>query len=184
MARRYGGAGLGLVFVRRLARAMGGDLTVESRPGEGSRSPQVTLAAAPAKSARRNRGARTGAVKMLRVLCAEDNPYARIVLKTVLTELGHVIDFAGSGETAVATIERGEHDLVLMDVTLPGMDGIEATRAIRALGGPAARVPIIGISGRSEPRERDAALAAGMNAFMVKPVSPAGLAEAIAALGA
>ena len=134
----------------------------------------MTLAAAPARSAQRNRSARTGATKALRVLCAEDNPYARVVLKTVLTELGHAVDFAGSGEAAVAAIERGAHDLVLMDVTLPGMDGLAATRAIRALGGPAARVPIIGISGRSEPRERDAALAAGMNAFLVQAGEPGG----------
>ena len=118
----------------------------------------------------------------LRVLCAEDNPYARIVLNTVLAELGHAVDFAGTGEAAVAAVERGRHDLVLMDVTLPGMDGLAATRAIRALNGPAAHVAIIGISGRSEPRDAQTALAAGMNAFLVKPVSPAVLAEAIAAL--
>ena len=183
VARRYGGAGLGLVFVRRLARAMGGDLTVTSAPGEGSAfCLSVTVEIAPKKSARRNRTAKTGATKALRVLCAEDNPYARIVLKTVLNELGHAVDFAGSGEAAVAAVERGAHDLVLMDVTLPGMDGLAATRAIRALNGAAARVPIIGISGRSEPRDRGAALAAGMSAFMAKPVSPAALAEAIAAL--
>ncbi len=183
VARRYGGAGLGLVFVRRLARAMGGDLAVTSAPGEGSAfCLSVTVELAPKKSAQRNRTAKTAATKALRVLCAEDNPYARIVLKTVLNELGHAVDFAGSGEAAVAAAERGAHDLVLMDVTLPGMDGLAATRAIRALNGAGARVPIIGISGRSEPRDRDAALAAGMSAFMAKPVSPAALAAAIAAL--
>jgi len=92
------------------------------------------------------------------------------------------VDFAGSGEAALAAVERGAHDLVLMDVTLPGMDGLAATRAIRALDGVAARVPIIGISGRSELRDAAAARDAGMNAFMAKPVSPAALAEAIAAL--
>jgi len=184
VARRYGGAGLGLMFVRRLARAMGGDLTVTSVPGEGSAFRlSVTVETARKKSARRNRTAKTGATKALRVLCADDNPYARIVLKTVLGELGHAVDFAGSGEAALAAVARGAHDLVLMDVTLPGMDGLAATRAIRALDGAAANVPIIGISGRSEPRDRDAALAAGMSAFMAKPVSPAALAEAIAALG-
>jgi PleD family two-component response regulator len=128
---------------------MGGDLTVTSAPGEGSAFRlSVTVETAPKKSAQRNRTARTGATKALRVLCAEDNPYARIVLKTVLGELGHAVDFAGSGEAALAAVARGAHDLVLMDVTLPGMDGLAATRAIRALDGAAARVPIIGISGR------------------------------------
>ena len=69
------------------------------------------------------------------MLCAEDNPYARVVLNTILTELGHRVDFAGTGEAAVAAVERGGYDLVLMDVTLPGIDGLAATRAIRALGG-------------------------------------------------
>ena len=67
------------------------------------------------------------------MLCAEDNPYARVVLNTILIELGHRVDFAGTGEAAVAAVNRGGYDLVLMDVTLPGMDGLAATRAIRAL---------------------------------------------------
>lgn len=171
------------MFVRRLARAMGGDLTVESTPGQGSVfCLSVTLDAAPARSAAQSRAAKAVATRSLRVLCAEDNPYGRVVLKTVLTELGHAVDFAGTGEAAVAAAERGQHDLVLMDVTLPGLDGLAATRAIRALNGPVARVAIIGISGRSEPRDAQTALAAGMNAFLAKPVSPALLSETIAAL--
>src|SRR5207302_7523034 len=90
---------------------------------------------------------RRGATKSLRVLCAEDNPYARVVLNTILVELGHRVDFAGTGEAAVTAVDRGGYDLVLMDVTLPVMDGLAATRAIRALRGQAANVPIIGLSG-------------------------------------
>src|SRR5204862_2186225 len=101
VARRYGGSGLGLAFVRRLAKAMGGNLTVESRAGRGSiLRLTVTVAEAPAGAsvggasgdARRSTG-----TKSLRVLCAEDNPYARVVLNTILTELGHRVDFASSG---------------------------------------------------------------------------------------
>jgi CheY-like chemotaxis protein len=185
VARRYGGAGLGLVFVRRLAKAMDGDLTVESWPGHGSTFHlAVTVAAAPAGQSADGGMARLDAgTPGLRVLCAEDNPYARAVLKTVLTELGHRVDFAGSGEAAIAAVARGGHDLVLMDVTLPGMDGLAATRAIRALDGAVARIGIIGISGRTEPRDAEAAIAAGMNAFLAKPVSPALLAETVASLG-
>ncbi len=185
VARRYGGSGLGLAFVRRLAKAMGGNLTVESHPGRGSTFRlTVTVATAPAGPpagaiAETKRGAGT---RSLRILCAEDNPYARVVLNTILVELGHRVDFAGSGESAVAAVDRGGFDLVLMDVTLPVMDGLAATRAIRALRGEAARIPIIGISGRSETREEHAAMAAGMNAFLAKPVSPAALAQVVGKL--
>jgi CheY-like chemotaxis protein len=101
------------------------------------------------------------------------------VLKTVLTELGHTVDFASSGEAAITAAGQGTYDLVLMDLTLPGMDGLAATRAIRALQGAAARIPIIGVSGRTDAHDAQAAWAAGMNAFMAKPVSPALLSETI-----
>jgi len=78
-------------------------------------------------------------------------------------------------------VTRGGYDLVLMDVILPDVDGIEATRRIRALAGDAARVPIVGISGRAAPSDETAARAAGMDAYVMKPVSPSRLAEVIAA---
>jgi CheY-like chemotaxis protein len=163
---------------------MGGNLTVESRAGHGSTFRlTVTLAAAPAGATVGGATAaakREASARSLRVLCAEDNPYARVVLNTILVELGHRVDFAGTGESAVAAVNRGGYDLVLMDVTLPVMDGLAATRAIRALSGAAAHVPVIGISGRTAIADEEAAMAAGMNAFLAKPVSPAALAQAVA----
>ena len=91
--------------------------------------------------------------RRLAVLCAEDNPYGRVILNTILTELGHRADFVASGEEAVEAVKRG-YDVVLMDVTLPGIDGLEATRRIRALPGAASRTPIVGISGRTDNRRR------------------------------
>jgi two-component system, sensor histidine kinase len=178
VARRYGGAGLGLVFVKRIAKAMGGDLVVTSKPGRGSTF-RLTVVMKNAASAvpRGAQGAKP--VAGLHVLCVEDNPYGRIVHSAVLRELGHAVSFVGSGEAAVETVAGNEHDVVLMDIALSGIDGIEATRRIRALPAPAGRIPIIGVSGRTEPHDAAAAMAAGMNAYLRKPASPAELNEAL-----
>jgi CheY-like chemotaxis protein len=177
VARRFGGAGLGLVYVKRLAEAMGGTLAVTSRPGQGSRFDlTVTVdrldeASAPAPAA---------SAAGLRVLCVEDNPYGRIVLKAVLEELGHQVGFVGSGEAAIEQAGTGLYDVVLMDIALPGIDGIEATRRIRALPPPARQIPIIGVSGRTAADDAAAATAAGMDRYLRKPASPAELNEAMA----
>ncbi len=158
---------------------MGGDLTVTSRPGRGSRftlSAVLPVAPAQAAGAERSRSG-TMPARRLKVLCAEDNPYGRVILNTILTELGHSADFVGSGEEAVAAAPRG-YDVVLMDVTLPGIDGLEATRRIRALPGAAAATPIVGISGRDADDAK--ARAAGMNAYLRKPLSPSALSDALA----
>jgi len=184
IARRYGGAGLGLATVKYLARAMGGDLTVTSKPGRGARfcfSALLPVAAAAVEQQKVS-GQISAPVRRLKILCAEDNPYGRVILNTILTELGHRADFVGSGEDAVEAVARGGYDAVLMDVMLPGFDGLEAARRIRALASPASRTPIIGISGRSEPGNDAAARAAGMDAYLRKPISPSALAEAIAAV--
>jgi CheY-like chemotaxis protein/nitrogen-specific signal transduction histidine kinase len=183
VARRYGGAGLGLVFVKRIAKAMGGDLTVTSKPGQGSTFRFTTLAErvdAPAQTERNS--ARQAPARSLAILCAEDNPYGRVVMNTILSELGHRADFVESGEAAVKGAGRGGYDAVLMDVTLTGLDGIEATRRIRALPGKLGEVPVIGISGRTEAGNEDLARAAGMNFYFTKPVSPGRLAQALASI--
>jgi CheY-like chemotaxis protein len=184
IARRYGGTGLGLVVVKALAKRMGGDLTVTSTYGEGSTfrfSVQAGIVVAKTKPEEPPPQRREIPVRHFAVLCAEDNPYGRVILNTILTELGHRADFASSGEEALAAVGRG-YDAVLMDVTLPGIDGLEATRRMRALSGPAGQTPIIGISGRSEAGDEAAARAAGMNAYLRKPLSPKTLSDALTAV--
>jgi CheY-like chemotaxis protein/nitrogen-specific signal transduction histidine kinase len=183
IARRYGGAGLGLVVVKRLAKLMHGDLTVTSTPGRGSRfqfSAMLPVAAATAGEGARSQQTPATA-RRLAVLCVEDNPYGRVILNTILTELGHHADFVGTGEEAVGAVQRG-YDVVLMDVKLPGIDGLETTRRIRALAGKHGATPIIGISGRTETGDDAAARAGGMNAYLRKPISPSALNDAIVAV--
>jgi CheY-like chemotaxis protein/nitrogen-specific signal transduction histidine kinase len=183
IARRYGGAGLGLAVVKSLAKLMGGDLTVTSTPGRGAAfrlAIVLPIAAAGTLDSKHAQQTKTPA-RRLTVLCTEDNPYGRVILNTILTELGHRADFVASGEEAVEAVKRG-YDVVLMDVTLPGIDGLEATRRIRALTVAAGRTPIVGISGRTEIGDEAAARAAGMDSYLHKPISPSALSEAIAAI--
>jgi len=183
IARRYGGAGLGLVFVKRIAKAMGGDLKVTSKKGGGSTFRLTALVErVEARPSAARSGARLNPARVLSILCAEDNPYGRVVMNTIIAQLGHRIDFVESGEAAVLAATRGGYDAVLMDITLSGLDGIEATRRIRTLPGKAGQVPVIGITGRSESGNEAAARAAGMNFYFAKPVSPSRLAQALATI--
>ncbi|MBX9774393.1 MAG: response regulator [Xanthobacteraceae bacterium] len=181
IGRHYGGAGLGLSYVKRIAQAMGGDLAVSSKPGSGSRFEFSALVTKVKGAGMAAIDRRTGAAasRSLAVLCVEDNPYGRIVLNTILSELGHRADFVGSGEAAVDTVANGRYDAVLMDVTLPGIDGFEATRRIRALPRPAGAVRIVGVSGRVNAADEATGRAAGMDAYLAKPLSPGTLAAAL-----
>jgi CheY-like chemotaxis protein/nitrogen-specific signal transduction histidine kinase len=181
IASRFGGAGLGLSSVKQLARAMGGDIVVAPRRGGGTTF-TLTVSLTRAKA---SKAASSGLdmdtppdhARGLRVLGVEDNPFGRVVLNAVLTELGHQAEFIGRGEAAPERIAQGGFDAVLMDMVLPGINGIEAIRRIRALGPPLGRIAIIGVSGRAD--DEAASRAAGADAFLVKPVSPRALATAL-----
>jgi CheY-like chemotaxis protein len=178
IAARFGGAGLGLSSVRQLARAMGGDVTVAPRSGGGTIfTLKVMLASANTMIPGPTDAEPSNTKGALRILSVEDNPFGRVVLNAILTELGHQAEFIGQGELAPERIAQGGFDVVLMDMVLPGIGGIEAIRRIRALGAPAGRIAVIGVSGR----DSDEAIAreAGADAFLVKPVSPRALAIAL-----
>jgi two-component system, sensor histidine kinase len=180
IASRFGGAGLGLSSVKQLARAMDGDIAITPRRGGGTTfTLKVTLARArPAKTGASGDADQSSiATPALRVLSVEDNPFGRVVLNTILTELGHHAEFIGRGEAAVERIAQGDFDAVLMDMVLPGIDGIEAIRRIRGLNPPLGRIAIIGVSGRGD--DEAASRLAGADAFLVKPVSPRALATAL-----
>ncbi len=177
---RFGGAGLGLSSVKQIARAMGGDIVVAPRRGGGTIfTLAVTLTRAKTSRAAKIAGADGSSDRAppLRLLSVEDNPFGRVVLNAILTELGHHAEFIGLGETAPERLAHGAFDAVLMDMVLPGINGVEAIRRIRALEPPLGRIAIIGVSGRAE--DEAASRAAGADAFLVKPVSPRALATAL-----
>jgi len=180
IASRFGGAGLGLSSVKQLALSMGGDIKVAPRRGGGATftlTVSLNRAKTEAGSSVADETVSPAQVPPLRVLSVEDNPFGRVVLNTILSELGHQAEFIGRGEAATERIAQGAFDVVLMDMVLPGINGVEAIRRIRALSPPHGRIAIVGVSGRGD--DEAASRAAGADAFLLKPVSPRALATAL-----
>ena len=179
--RRFGGSGLGLAISQRLARAMGGEIGVHSVEGEGSTF-WCLLPLGPAEPIAVVDDARTGLAGRTfhgRVLLVEDNRINQRVASDLLAGLGVTVDLASDGVEAVERTAGEAYDLVLMDVQMPLMDGLEATRRIRAAGLSA--LPIVGVTANAFVSDRDDCLAAGMNDFLAKPVTKAKLEAALAA---
>jgi signal transduction histidine kinase len=171
--RKFGGTGLGLAISRNLARMMGGDMGFESAEGLGSVF-WFEIDAPPAEAAPQAPKADAGDAPLLglKVLIVDDNRTNRLVGLKSLEALGAEAETADSGEAAIAAATRGGYDLILMDVNMPGMDGMEATRRIRALGSAEADVPIVALTADVMTHHQAAYHDAGMNGFVPKPFSP------------
>ena len=186
MTRKYGGTGLGLAITRRLAQMMGGDAGARSVPGQGSTFWfQVRLKAGTAKPAGAAVADRADAEESLRrtcagcrVLVADDEPVNQEIARILLRDVGLAVDCANDGEAALRLAMAGGYDLILMDMQMPRMDGVEATRRIRALPSHA-RTPILSMTANAFSQDRELCLEAGMNDFLSKPAKPKTLYAAI-----
>ncbi|MBL8485990.1 MAG: PAS domain S-box protein [Rhodocyclaceae bacterium] len=173
--RKYGGAGLGLAVSRAIVRLMGGEIGVESTPGAGSVFWfTVRLASGPAEPAAPPRQAEAELRRLhagRRVLLAEDEPVNQEVSRLLLEEAGLLVDVADNGAQALDLARRNAYDLVLMDLQMPVMNGLDAARAIRALPG-GKETPIVALTANAFDEDRRRSREAGMDDHVAKPIEP------------
>jgi PAS domain S-box-containing protein len=193
VARKHGGAGLGLAICKQLCQLMDGDIWIEESRLGGARfvftwrcrsSDGDALTVEDHRVEDRDNTPATPTVGDLRILVAEDNAVNRFVLQRVLDSFGCAATYAHDGLEAVEAIGQAVFDVVLMDISMPRMDGLAATRAIRALGEAVQQPVIIGVTAHAMPGDRDEGVAAGMNDYLTKPIDKAELARALTDIAA
>jgi two-component system sensor histidine kinase/response regulator len=193
VARNYGGTGLGLAICARLAESMSGRIWAESEPGQGStfhlvitmnRCAEQADSLPPPELAAQAAGEREGPARPMRILVAEDHPVNQRVVERLLTRRGHWIRMVSDGRAAVAEAEKHRFDLVLMDVQMPVMNGLDAARAIRAREQRtgSGRVPIIALTARAMPEDSRECAQAGMDGHLAKPVRAEALDRLLASI--
>ena len=182
ITRTYGGTGLGLSISKRLVELMDGEIGVMSTEGQGSYFWfRITLPRAARLEPAAEGGAETAGYAGARILIAEDLPMNRELAGAILARAGHEVDMAEDGEQALEKARSGDYDIILMDIQMPKMDGLSATRAIRALAGARGQVPIVALTANALPDQVREFMRAGMNGHVAKPIRQPDLHKAIRA---
>jgi len=183
ISRQFGGTGLGLAIVRQLAEAMGGAVVVQSQLGQGSEFRfSIPLLEAQAKVDIAERGQDKLPSRSLNVLVAEDNPANQFLMEKLLETTQHKVTLVENGRQAVNAVQNNDFDVVLMDVQMPVLDGLAASRQIRAIKGVKGQIPIIAVTADVMPQQVTKIISSGANFHVGKPIDPAELFQALASI--